>query len=531
MKRGYGSPIVRIFNETEDLIVEGVSRFKYSHSEKADDASFITIETDNTDIVDHPDFQEKKKIKVLWGYSGDNIFQKRTLYIWDIKTSFEEIGIRLEIEAYCKAAYLKLNSSKDIFSDSTLEDVAENMAEAYGLNLKKENIDPQNEEQPSDYYELSIGGKTTSKMDLEDRGRINSARDNTANVQKYVFKRYGGGIPQANRSDQKLLDDLTRIEPVDNLVLDGRDDDLIIRRRNFLQRPYKAYTFKAEPGYLLSFNPGTKNNIIKKNAISSSVSGWLEEDKTFVQGQVDRSQSGAGILGDLVEVSLESIIRSNTVQSMRNPLDRPLTVDGLSQQQQVGIDDNGNPIIREVFTQKLDSTKQAFIHFHKRGVQPSKLVVDSKTPFYSSAIDVTGRIETRGVVTIDPKEYIPTVETNVQDIAGAGINRQSQGELQLTESNAKVVGDPTLVSAKIITIAGVGKRWSGNYYIASVEHEIVKDGGYLCYLTLYRMGSNKLSPDDKTKVTAETLGIIKNTLVANPTDGTTQLVNVPVTPD
>lgn len=531
MKHGYGAPFVRVFNEKEDLIIDGVTRFKYVHSEKVDDASFITIETDNLDLVDHPDLQEKKKIHVLWGYlGGDN--QKRILYLWDVKCNFDEQGIRIELECYCKAAYMKLNSSKDVYNNATMEDVGREMADAYGLNFKTENIDPANEEKPSDYYALTIGGKTTSKVDLEDRGRITTARDNTAFVQKYIFKRYDEGIPQANRNDQKLLQDIAKTEPVDNIMFETRDDDLIIKRRNFLQRPYKAYQFRAEPGTLLAFNPGTKNSTKKKSGISNTVAGWIEEEKAYMQGQVDRSQSGAGVLGDLVELSLEQSIKDRVQKDLYNPLDRPLSVDGLSQEQMVSKDENGNPVTRQVFTEKLDSTKAAFVWFKKQGTQPSRLVLDHKHAFISSALDVTGRIETRGTVVVDPKEYIPTVENKVQNMAGVGVNRQSNAELELIESDAKIVGDPGLISGKVITITGVGKRFSGNYYICAVEHEITKDNGYLCYPRMYKNASNKLKVnDDVTKVEAEYIGMVKNLTTANPTEGTSKMVTIPIIPD
>src|SRR5690606_40785037 len=69
--------------------------------------------------------------------------------------------------------------------------------------------------------------------------------------------------------------------------------------------------------------------------------------------------------------------------------------------------------------------------------------------------------------------------------------RQSEKELDLNESQCEIVGDPTLIVGKVITIMGVGRRFSGNYYIFHVQHEIVPETGYKCYLRLYRTGHGK----------------------------------------
>ena len=98
---------VRIFNEAQDLVFERVTRFSYVHSEKVDDNSTITIETDDISIVDDPDLQEDKAIILVWGYTGQ-VTQKRKVYIWDILPQFNEEGVTLEIKAYCLKAYTKL---------------------------------------------------------------------------------------------------------------------------------------------------------------------------------------------------------------------------------------------------------------------------------------------------------------------------------------------------------------------------------------------------------------------------------------
>jgi hypothetical protein len=531
--RGHAAPLVRIFNSEQSLVYEGVTRFSYVFSEKADDASFISIETNDVNLVDHPDLQDGKQLIVVWGYIGAFEYQKRILYIWDLKTSFNDQGVRIEIECYCKAAFMKLNSSKDVFTSETVDELGQEMADAYGLDYETRGVKTDEKPSESQFNVIHTGGKTEAQLDFT---RTNPgatiARDNTAVPREHVFKKYAEGIPQANKTDKKLLDDYAALEPTDNMFFDTRDDKLILTRRNFLQIPYKAYTWKAEPGHLLAFTPASKNVENKKFGVANSVSGWLDEDKEYIQGEVNRSHSGAGVLGDIIEMSLEERVKKKVEEGIYNPLDRPASVDGLAQLETKGVDDQGNPITRVVIKEKIDSTQAVVALWHKQGTQPSRLVFNQrKQPFYSAAIDNTGRIETRGVSIFEPKEYLPLVENKPAEIAGAGINRQSEKELDLNEHQAEILGDPTLIVGKVITIIGVGKRYSGNYYIFHCNHEISPEKGYVCYLKLYRTGTGKLGKEEANKIDASELGLLKNLRVANPNDGTPKLIDIPIKND
>src|SRR5690606_23392198 len=124
-------------------------------------------------------------------------------------------------------------------------------------------------------------------------------------------------------------------------------------------------------------------------------------------------------------------------------------IDGLAQIEQEGVDEQGNPIKRLVVREQLDTTKAVVLMWHKQGAQPSKTVFKGKTAFQSTAIDNTGRIRRPGVALFEPKEYLPLVETKPNEVAGAGVNRQSEKELDLNESQCEIVGDPTLIVGKV----------------------------------------------------------------------------------
>jgi hypothetical protein len=72
------------------------------------------------------------------------------------------------------------------------------------------------------------------------------------------------------------------------------------------------------------------------------------------------------------------------------------------------------------------------------------------------------------------------------------------------DATLNVIGRPSLENSQIINISNVGKRWSGNYYIKSVTHNMDSSNGYTCSMELTKnleesgseSTSNKLSQDD-----------------------------------
>jgi hypothetical protein len=529
------APLARVFDEDLNLVIDGVTRFTYVFSEKADDASYLTIETNDPNLPDHPSMQEGKVLILVWGYIGAKEFQKRKVYIWDLKVGYLDTGIRIEVVAYPKAAYLKLNSSKDVFNDIDVKELGQKYADAYGLNLITEGVDPNEESQlPAEYYETtSFGGTTEQKLDLRSSNPTYTiARDKTAVPLKIPLKKIKT-VPQANSSDKKTLEQAVALEPVDNLFFQGRDDDMILKKRNFNQTPYRSYIYKAEPGYLLSFTPATKSSENKKNAIANTVNGWIEEDKEYLQAEITRSQSGAGLLGDVVEQSLgEQVLRKLEEDGqLASQLDGTVGVDGFAKLQYAGVDENGQEVRKLVVTEQLPETGTSVAMWHKRGVVDDKLVFTPKGSFISAAKDVTGRINTKGLVVFEPKEYLPTVETTPKDVAGVGINRQSQKEVDLNESTAEFLGDPTFIDGKVISINGVSNRYSGNYYVFKASHEITPEGGYKIYASLYRTGPNELGDETSNKVNGSKLGFIKNVKAVTPGDENQSLKALPIIED
>lgn len=70
------------------------------------------------------------------------------------------------------------------------------------------------------------------------------------------------------------------------------------------------------------------------------------------------------------------------------------------------------------------------------------------------------------------------------------MNANANGGLKTTERKLScqmtVVGRPSLQSSQVISLENVGKRWSGYWYIKSVQHSMDAGQGYLCTLDLIK---------------------------------------------
>jgi phage protein D len=70
-----------------------------------------------------------------------------------------------------------------------------------------------------------------------------------------------------------------------------------------------------------------------------------------------------------------------------------------------------------------------------------------------------------------------------------------QKEFELITATGSCVGDPELKAKRLIRIAGVGRKFSGTYYLTRVTHRL-DDGGYLCEFEAKRNAISKVAVED-----------------------------------
>ena len=92
------------------------------------------------------------------------------------------------------------------------------------------------------------------------------------------------------------------------------------------------------------------------------------------------------------------------------------------------------------------------------------------------------------------------------------MNANSNGGLKTSERKLTcqmtVVGRPSLQSSQVIYLGNVGKKWSGYWYIKSVQHTMDAGQGYLCTLDLIK--NNAKEGYSTTKLQLNTQEIVSN---------------------
>lgn len=533
LEQGYAGILIRVFDEENREVIEGITKLTYTHSEKADDASIITIQGNNPSLVDNPALQEDRELNIVFGYTSGKR-QRRKVWIFDIKPDYSENGITLSLSCYCKAAYLKQNASDRVWNNSTLEEQAKSIADAHQLKFENQlTVEYENYKNQSNQYARDDEGNLVPY--------VYNARDATARPTLWVFDRKNE--PQAGGSDYKAIQKALEVEGIPNLVIEGRDDKLIMRQRNLKQAPYKSLSYKSEPGNILKFYPQTNNQLNKKYGLENTTTGWDAENKVHITTKQNKESTGEAVLGDSVPLGLYSAKEKEAlVSDEENSIlgTTATTVEGTYTEVFEGVDASGREIYRRDFTGDITENQVSYTGFVKKGGKSGELVlgdkkVDSpsgefniKTAYKLQDIEST-TVQVRGFVINQPGEIVRTAGETTKQIASEGTKRVSDKDMEMNTATATVIGDPELVSGKIVTINGVGRKFGGNWYIASAKHEL-DDNGYITILELMKNSLNKIEGESDARVKPDTLnGIEFNNGIA--TDGTEELRQIPLEDD
>jgi len=327
MPGGFSAPFVRLYYNDKELSQE-LSKASYTYDEEGDDEFTATIQTGDPNIVDRPEYQELARIKVTWGYIG-GASVTRIVYWQDIKWVFDKEGITGTLKGAEKAVALKQNSATTIHKNKTLPGIVGDMANKHGLNayVETESSKPKPVKKNdskyaslNDYLPLNQGPSEEEKVKIAEKQKEQRERQqrqsdefvirnsegysrfekqlneyyalkkvppddflkrNASYVRIYRSRYKIVNFPQAGKSDFQALKEVAEISSTDPVVLDTRDDDITIRKRNFNQKPYKRYTYMGNAGDLLSFTPETKGKANKSNTINIVAGGWDGEKKQF----------------------------------------------------------------------------------------------------------------------------------------------------------------------------------------------------------------------------------------------------------
>lgn len=534
MKNGVSAPFVRVYFESLEITSQ-VDDFTYHYDEEDDDFCEIKIRTADRSAPDQKQFQEKTQLTILWGFIAEDISEVRKVYIQDVKWEYSSDGVQGILSCTEKAISLRFSDSKEVHSGSLLSMVS-SIADKHGLNgyiqtngkdAKTDNNEqplyksftPRPEETTDQYLRRQHEQKTKERLDydaahkeetqirltkiLKEHGEKYNTPEAVAYRKKYGYEKgeFGRGIqgadlgydfgeinanfkqyvnvPQGNRTDRQFLNQMANREPNGPYYVDTRDDDIIIKKRNFNQKPYKTFKYGGNTGDLTSFTPETKNRQRKSSATNIGFGGWNAGDKSFFSGYANPGQDNdnetLAKFHDMLKFykGIQGQGGGTTVTGRRK-------TPGWQYNPTLGNFKNTDP--KNPKGNAITNTTRVQIYTPDPGIP---ITVDDKV----KALEKTLKDFDNDKNDVGKNLYGPYA-SNPYDAFNNAANRRKKSDHDKNKANAKMPGDPKLKVGLIITILSVSTKFSGNYYITKATHTISKTAGYVTDLEMVRDGHN-----------------------------------------
>lgn len=557
------SVFIRVFYKDQELS-QNFEDLKYSASEEEDDQLILSIRSDDRTIVDKPEYQEGAILKVAWGFIGTSQIGKRTIKIMDIDWSFDKNNISGEIVGCELGANLKYSSSDRVHRNTSLVGVASEIAEKYGLKPKVEIpgredtsfTNPKNSEEALENL-LNLGEKITMsggvgkylpapkvKVDIdkdivqylkkqaENRREIDSVAKSMYGItyreildqkqagqaidlfpiqQEIQIRRYLNDmnkypfLAQGNKTDKQFLTELGMKETGGPFIAETRDDELIIRRRDWNKKPYRTYEYGGTTGELLDYKTDPKDRNRKQSSRNMTFGSWDPLNKRYFEGNSnnvnDTTRATIAKYQKLFDNYRELVKKfPDAIVGFRNASDEVGSNRGFV---------SGNIVGTSAISDE------------------TRVLKNIRIPIY--AIDklkvLEGTVNQLKGIAPNKKIVDPNNDT-IGDAYQQASNLRNQSDLKRHPITATVYGDVGLWPGEIVTITGVGKKYSGNHYITRADHVVSCSRGYLVSLEMARKGTN-ISSDPTTDISSTELGKNVNTQMGPAqSGGGTRTINI-----
>lgn len=532
------SPTITIVDYKGNTLSHNIVSFKYKYAEEGDDVCTFTMKSDDVNLPDHPSLQESQKLTVAWGYFDNSpLTNSRVIYIFDIEYSYDEDGVTINFICHEKFALAKMDSVsnktiKQLKRDTPIMFSSEAI-KAVNLNIEKGNKDLE---------------RLLKPINVDKKGLITSTVEKDLTLVSY----YNGNL-STFRGLRTYLDRL----PGGPYVIDSRDNSVIIRTRDFAQTSLRTFSYGVNNiNGLLKFKPESKNRSKAGGSESVSTVSWDKRDKTAIkqtstkegtQSTKVKLGTGNAFIKDMQKFGTKKA--DNLTPGLQKEIDevlgkkkergksyKPQTVTGNSKLAEI-IKNQGTVNRRANYGKDLKALDGKYI-LSEGVIGPDKKPVSKlvtgydygKKPdeFLKKGIDNTAVAQTRFEIVEDDKR-LSKVDISDEDPDKAKAlaeNDRENNELENNPATASMEGDPSIESGKIITILGVSKKHSGNYYIKECEHSI-DDAGYIVEISkMVRNGTNRdkssikkvISPKSDIKTLPKDYEI-KDNAVINTTQG------------
>lgn len=562
MAQGLTAPFIRVFYNSKEL-TQNFEDLKYTASEEDDDQCILTVRSDDRSVADRPEYQEGAVLQVTWGFIGTGQVAIRKIKIMDVNWDFDKSNITGEVVGCELGVSLKYSSSDTVYRNTSMVGVAREMAEKHGLDPKvvvpgredTQFTNPKGSEEalsnlinlgeritmpggvgkylPAPKVMTTIDKDTTDwlKKQAENRREVDSVAKliygvtyqdivdqknaggaiNLLQVQRQIqLRRYLADmkthpfVAQGNKTDKQLLTELGMKETGGPFIPETRDGDLIIRRRDWNKKPYRSYEYGGADGELLNYKSDPKDRNRKQAARNMTFGSWDPGSKTYMEGN-------SNAVNDTTRATLAKYEKlfdnyKELVKKFPNAI--------------VGFRD---------ITKELGSNKGS-VSSNILGTaaisDETRVVKEIRVPIY--AIDKLKVLENtvNQLKGISPnKKIVDPNNDGIEDAYQQASNLRNQADMKRNPITALVYGDVGLWPGEILTIFGVGKKYSGNHYITGVDH-VVNMSGYFVNISMARKGNNIASNPD-TDISTKELGKTVNTEMGpNQSGGKTKTINL-----
>lgn len=468
-------------------VTENVTSFVYEYDQDADDTCEITISTDNRMLADNPAFQEKAILEVTWGYIGGKT-KTRKVEVADVSATYSETEKLIHIKATDLAKKLKDTPSDKVHEKVTVLDIAKEIVNKHGLRLDASLTVKQDgkaiyhgtDEKGRYLHVFDTYGQASSSVMTQD-GNYTAARESTA-VPKEVEFNFYTALPQANKSDYKVLKDLLDREKGGPYEVTGRDDKLIVRdlKSAISKRPSRTYHYEEEPFDIISFEPETKTKTKSANTAAETVA---YDEMTQQTGKTYASTE----TNDMPKMA--STVNNGTW------IQTPVPTTDASERQ-------GRVSAQKALRDRVDLSKNSIVdHLVKTGdykevtigndqLQVSLVDTHStskQTPDgnYTAATYHTSLIAKSGIIVpIAHSSNSPDTDPT------KSANQQAEQEMNTNPGGLVVPGDPSIEAGIVVRVIGVAKKYAGNYYVKKAKHSVVPGSPYLLTMQISRNANN-----------------------------------------
>jgi len=535
MEYPLGMPIAWLF-DTDGIMLKDsddrpltryLTEFEYVYDEEEDDRCDMTFQFDSIDKYDLPYLTHDVIILVQWGFvtPGGEVIKspQRKVAIRDITTSYSNKGFVMNIKCTDLVAYLKAYSSRAVRVGGGLIAKLEN----YFLQWLKEIANGQftatiTNDKKSIHYNYD-GDATVSDYDPELNRMVNPVKDETAIGKKFYYELYAAKTikGKSKSTDNAIRDQLEAMEGISNgqpskLMLDGTDDNISIRTRNFDQNIFKIFVWQGGLRNLIDFKNKTNTRLVEEDKATTSdinpfnkeseatqVNYADEEDKKPVDPnrvltyqevlkEIDAEIEGNKTIREDFKQGESYIVKikpeGKEIKEERIILKETLKEERVRKQDSLNNDGFVNQLAEKFKHNIEEPTNQQ---------EPGKLT-------YSQEIDdraaPKGK-ELKGIVKFKIEasmalcqpgfeEAVERRENFIDKKTRALFNKGIEKIQRKHEATATVMGDPSLTKARTYGFFGLSNKDSGKWYCTTVSHKISSGNGYICSMELLKAPKN-----------------------------------------